>query len=64
MESFIPSALNKASRDKDFDKIKTLGPYATALGLIIGWASEKRCIKHHGAEHIIFRGLGYTKKQM
>lgn len=42
MESFIPYVLNKASRDRDYQKIKTMGPYAAALGVIIGWAQEPR----------------------
>lgn len=64
MESFIPYCLNKASREKDFKKIKTMGPYATAIGVIIGWAQESRCNGHRDHAHNIYRGLGYSSKQI
>ena len=35
MESFCYSELNRSSRYKDQSKVKTLGPWASALGLII-----------------------------
>jgi lipid-binding SYLF domain-containing protein len=62
-ESFIPYVVNKASRDKNFDKIKTMGPYATALGLIVGWAQEKKCLREcRDGTHKLYRGLAYTRK--
>ena len=35
MENFVYSELNRSSRFKDTSKVKTLGPYALALGEII-----------------------------
>ena len=34
METFLPYTLNKAERDKDASKVKSLGPYAWVLGEI------------------------------
>ena len=36
MENYCYSELNKACRFKDTSKLETLGPYARALGIIIG----------------------------
>jgi hypothetical protein len=35
LDSFIPSALNKASIEKDISKIQSLGPFACILDRII-----------------------------
>jgi hypothetical protein len=35
MESFLFKRLNEASRSKDPHSLKTLGPYATALTMVI-----------------------------
>ena len=42
METFVYSTLNTGTRDHDSTKIKTLGPFATALGLIVGGAESFR----------------------
>lgn len=35
MENIVYSKLNRSSRFKDQSKIKTLGPFSSALGMII-----------------------------
>ena len=42
METFIYGDLKKACLNEDFSKIKTLGPYAYALGYIIKEAYRKK----------------------
>ena len=39
MQTFVNMALNKASRENDLSKVKTLGPYAVILGHIVSHAS-------------------------
>ena len=41
METFIYSEINKASREKDVDKIKFYGAFASALGFIIHCGNKK-----------------------
>ena len=38
METFLPYTLNKAEREKDASKVKSLGPFGWALKIISGWA--------------------------
>ena len=40
METFIYKDLKKASLNKDIKKVKTLGPYAYAIALIISGSLE------------------------
>jgi len=42
METFIFSAMNRTSREKDFSKITFYGPLASALGFIIHAANSKK----------------------
>ena len=42
METFLLYYINKATRDKNKSKIKTLGPYARCLDIILKEASKKR----------------------
>lgn len=41
MESFLYTEINKASRDKDEDKLEFYGPIAAALGYIVQFANSK-----------------------
>ena len=42
METFIYKDLKKASLNRDFSRVKTLGPYAWAMGEIIYGAHYKK----------------------
>ena len=42
METFIYKDLKKASLNKDITKVKTLGPYAYAIGTILDNALKKK----------------------
>jgi hypothetical protein len=42
METFIFEDLNKACRNKDLSRVKTLGPYAWALGKIVNWGYRNK----------------------
>jgi hypothetical protein len=42
METFIYTAINRASRNQDETKVRTLGPYAVLLAQIVYGAEEKR----------------------
>ena len=42
METFIPEAINLGSAGRDQSKVKTLGPYALALGCILDKAEVSR----------------------
>lgn len=42
METFIYTAINRASRTQDESKVRTLGPYAVLLAHIVYGAEEKR----------------------
>ena len=44
METFIYGDLKKASLNKDFEKVKTLGPYAFALSYILGRSYREKLI--------------------
>ncbi len=37
METFLPYTLNKAEREKDASKVKSLGPFILLLGIISGF---------------------------
>ena len=41
METFVLSAMNQASRNKDIDKIKLYGPLASALSYIVHCSNGK-----------------------
>jgi hypothetical protein len=63
MENFCFSVLNRSSRFKDETKIKTLGPWATALDKIIFMTQEKRTDTdkyNHNEEQNLYRGGGMT----
>ena len=38
LETFLYSAINKASREKDISKLENLGPYAFVLSCIVSGA--------------------------
>jgi len=64
METFLPYVINKASRDKDESKVKTLGPYVYCLDYMIKHAcsiSSKEDIKISGFINL-YRGTKLTKK--
>ena len=42
METFIYGDMKKASLNKDIKKVKTLGPYAWALGMILNKSLNKK----------------------
>ena len=42
METFIYRDMKKASLNKDISKVKTLGPYATAIGSILDKSLENK----------------------
>ena len=42
METFIYKDLKKASLNKDITKVKTLGPYATVIGIILDKSFGKK----------------------
>ena len=44
METFIYGDLKKACLNRDFSKVKTLGPYAYAMGQIIWMAYWRKLI--------------------
>ena len=62
MESFVFSEMNKASRSKDFDKIKYYGPFASALSYIID-NSNKKQVKL-GKTFSVYRGLQITQEEL
>ena len=45
METFIYGDLKKACLNRDISWVKTLGPYAYALGCIIGSAYQEKLSK-------------------
>ena len=56
METFLPYSLNKAERNQDSTKIKSLGPFSWVLGLISYRAQSKREDKLT-AESYVYRGV-------
>ena len=42
METFIYGDLKKASLNKEITKVKTLGPYAFVMKIILNWSLEKK----------------------
>lgn len=60
METFIYHELNKASRDKDKDKIKYYGAYAAALSYIISAANQNRKNNKLIGTTTLFRGVKLT----
>lgn len=55
MESFVFSVINKASRNKDVDKIESFGPFASALSYIIYSGNIKNAKLSN--EFRLYRGL-------
>ena len=55
METFIFSEINKASRNKDKEKIRYYGPFASALSFIIHCGNKKYF--KLGKEFKVYRGL-------
>ena len=41
MQSFVFGEMNKASREKDFTKVRYYGPLAAALGLVIHYGNNR-----------------------
>ena len=46
METFIYGDLKKACLNRDFSKVKTLGPYAKVIATIIDWAFMEKLNKN------------------
>jgi len=68
METFIFSAMKKASLEKDETKIPTLGPYAAALSFILGNASksrfkELRDLQVEYKNFFVYRGICMTREK-
>ena len=42
METFIYADLKKASLNKDIKKVKTLGPYAFVIGMILNGSLQNK----------------------
>ena len=42
LETFLPKAVNDASRERNVEKIDSLGPLAKVLMLIVGYANSWR----------------------
>ena len=55
MESFLFKEMNRATRDKDTDKIKFFGPFASALSLIIH--SGNKNFSDLKKQFSVYRGL-------
>ena len=67
MQTFINKSLNKASREKNLTKSKTLGPFAAVLGQIVQSAAENRDVinKITPLSPVnLFRGLTLTKQEI
>ena len=56
METFLPYTLNKAEREKDASKVKSLGPFGWVLGNISMLAYSKRKDKLT-SETFVYRGV-------
>jgi hypothetical protein len=54
--------MNRASRDKDLDKIEFYGPLASALGYILHAASSKR--KELGNKVTLYRGFSLKEEDI
>eukprot|EP00494_Astrolonche_serrata_P016691 UN16862 len=55
-ESFLYRVLNKSERDRDKDKIKTLGPFSYLL--------NKCCDRYSGEKILLYRGALLTRTQL
>ena len=66
MENWCYSELNRACRFKDRSKLKTLGPWAYALGEIVGYAQEGRSKEKYDCSkpQDLWRGGGMTKAEI
>lgn len=62
MESFVFSAMNKASRQKDVSKIEFYGPLASALGFIVHCSNQKQI--GFKEEFLVYRGLKLSPEEL
>lgn len=60
LETFIPELINKASREKDQSKVKTLYPFARVLHQIVSVSNANRDDALHG-EIVTWRGTKLSK---
>ena len=63
MQTFIFGDMNRASRDKDLDKIEFYGPLASALGYILHAASSKRK-EQLGNKVTLYRGFSLKEEDI
>lgn len=62
MESFVFSAMNKASRQKDISKIELYGPLASVLGFIIYCGNKKQTSFED--KFMVYRGLKVPQEEL
>ena len=62
METFIFREMNKASRTKDFEKLKFYGPFASALSFVIHTGNKNK--KDQKEEFTVYRGLRLSVTEM
>ena len=63
MQTFIFREMNRASRNKDLDKIAFYGPFASALGHILQVASSKRKVQLDN-KVTLYRGFNIQKDEI
>ena len=64
MKTFLNQAINKASRERNIKKSRSLGPFASVLGQILETASQNRDLVNKilpSQPVTLFRGLTLTK---
>ena len=62
MQSFVFSQMNRASRNKDVEKIKFYGPLASALSFIIHCGNKQQTNLDSSAT--VFRGLKISREEI
>ena len=62
MESFIYKEINKASREKDTEKLKFYGPFASALSFIIHSGYRKQDQNHK--DLYVYRGFKLNREEL
>ena len=62
MNTFVYSEMNKTSRNKDYEKIKYFGAFASALGFIIHCGNMKKVEIRN--KLTLYRGLQLTPKEL
>ena len=66
MENWCYTELNRAARYQDRSKLKTLGPWACALGTIVEYAQKGRPTEKYDCskQQDLWRGGGMTKAEI